>query len=50
LLRESGFDVVNLIELYATEDTPAHTYYAFSREWSEQWPFEEIWHARLQTR
>jgi SAM-dependent methyltransferase len=47
LLRENGFQVLDLIELYATEETPYHTYYAFSREWSEKWPLEEIWHARL---
>jgi SAM-dependent methyltransferase len=47
VLRANGFEVLDLVELYATEDTPAHTYYAFSREWSEKWPFEEIWHARL---
>ena len=46
LLRVNGFEVVDLVELFATEDTPDHTYYAFSREWSEKWPFEEIWRAR----
>jgi SAM-dependent methyltransferase len=46
LLRENGFEVLDLVELFATEHTPDHTYYTFSREWSEQWPFEEIWRAR----
>jgi SAM-dependent methyltransferase len=47
VLRDSGFEVLNLVELFATEDTTDHTHYTFSREWSEKWPFEEIWHARL---
>jgi SAM-dependent methyltransferase len=46
LLRESGFELLDLVELYATDDTPDHTYYAFSREWAERWPWEEIWRAR----
>jgi A/G-specific adenine glycosylase len=41
-----------LTELWklADENTPDHTYYTFSREWSEQWPFEEIWRGRLHRR
>jgi len=50
LLRANGFELVDLVELFADENTPDHTYYAFSREWSEQWPFEEIWRARLHRR
>jgi hypothetical protein len=46
LLCANGFEILDLAELFATADTPAHTYYTFSREWSEQWPFEEIWRAR----
>jgi SAM-dependent methyltransferase len=46
LLRESGFDLVDLVELYATDATPDHAYYAFSREWAQRWPWEEIWRAR----
>jgi ubiquinone/menaquinone biosynthesis C-methylase UbiE len=48
LLRDNGFAVVDLVELYATTGTPDHTFYAFTRSWAEQWPFEEIWRARLQ--
>jgi SAM-dependent methyltransferase len=48
LLRANGFQLVDLVELFATDATPDHTYYTFSREWSEKWPFEEIWRARLQ--
>ena len=50
LLRANGFELLDLVELFADERTPDHTYYTFSREWSEKWPFEEIWRARLQRR
>ena len=46
LLRGSGFQLVDLVELYAGEDTPDHTYYTWSRDWAERWPWEEIWRAR----
>ncbi len=50
LLRANGFELLDLIELFADENTPDHTHYTFSREWAEKWPFEEIWRARLQRR
>jgi SAM-dependent methyltransferase len=44
LLRRTGFDVVDLVELYPPADATDHEYYdAFSVEWSRQWPSEEIW-------
>jgi SAM-dependent methyltransferase len=46
LLRETGFDVLDLVELYATASTPDSGYYFFTRTWAERWPFEEIWRAR----
>jgi ubiquinone/menaquinone biosynthesis C-methylase UbiE len=46
VLRGSGFEILDLIELYADENTPEHTYYSFSREWAERWPWEEIWRVR----
>ena len=46
LLTGSGFDLVDLVELYANENTPDHSYYAFTRAWAERWPWEEIWRAR----
>ncbi|MDQ3822517.1 MAG: class I SAM-dependent methyltransferase [Actinomycetota bacterium] len=46
LLTANGFELRDLVELYAGEDTPDHTYYAWSREWAERWPWEEIWRAR----
>jgi SAM-dependent methyltransferase len=46
LLRDNGFELLDLIELFATDQTPEHTFYAFSRAWAERWPWEEIWRAR----
>jgi ubiquinone/menaquinone biosynthesis C-methylase UbiE len=45
LLRDTGFEVLDLIELQApegaSEDWPFVTY-----EWARRWPSEEIWRAR----
>jgi SAM-dependent methyltransferase len=50
LLRDSGFDVEDLIELYASEDASTHEYYGFvTAEWARRWPAEEIWAARKRT-
>jgi SAM-dependent methyltransferase len=46
LLRESGFDVLDLIEIFAPEDAENHAYYHSNAEWAKQWPWEEIWRAR----
>ncbi len=44
LLRQSGFDVLDLVELYAGDDAIDHPYYdGFSAEWARKWPVEEIW-------
>ena len=44
LLRRTGFDVVDLVELYAPDDAGDHEYYAaFSADWARKWPAEEIW-------
>ncbi len=44
LLRRTGFDVVDFVELYPPDDAVDHSYYdTFSVEWSRQWPSEEIW-------
>jgi SAM-dependent methyltransferase len=44
LLRRTGFDVVDLVELYPPADATDHAYYgAFSVEWARKWPSEEIW-------
>jgi SAM-dependent methyltransferase len=45
VLRRSGFEVEDLIEVYATDD--ARTDYDFvSADWARRWPVEEVWFAR----
>jgi SAM-dependent methyltransferase len=45
LLRASGFDVLDLLEL--RPPAGSSTSYGFvSPEWAEQWPCEEVWRAR----
>ena len=45
LLRDSGFEVEDLIEVEIAED--ATTRYPFvSAEWARRWPAEEVWKAR----
>ena len=46
VLRGNGFEILDLAELYAGEDTTHHAYYAFDPEWARRWPWEEIWRAR----
>lgn len=47
LLRASGFDVEDLIELQAPVVASSHVYYDFvPTEWARKWPAEEIWVAR----
>lgn len=47
VLRESGFDVENLIELYAPEGATTHEFYGFvTAGWARKWPAEDIWAAR----
>ena len=49
LLRHTGFDVVELVELYPPDGAVEHDYYtAFSVDWARQWPCEEIWVAQKQ--
>lgn len=44
LLRDSGFELVRLLELYAPEDRQTHEYYKWvTAEWARQWPHEELW-------
>jgi SAM-dependent methyltransferase len=47
LLVRSGFEVVDLLELYAAEDAAQHPFYQYVPvEWARRWPAEEIWRAR----
>ncbi|MHB8572860.1 MAG: class I SAM-dependent methyltransferase [Candidatus Dormibacteria bacterium] len=46
-LRSSGFEILDLIELYAPDDARAHSFYNLVPvEWAKRWPAEEIWRAR----
>lgn len=45
LLRRSGFDVEDLIELQPAQDAPS-TFELVPLEWARRWPAEEIWVAR----
>lgn len=46
VLRASGFELLDLIEIQAPEDVPEPRYTFASREWGRRWPAEEIWRAR----
>ena len=47
LLRETGFEVLDLRQLYASTDATDHPYYDYvPAEWARQWPSEEVWRAR----
>lgn len=44
LLRRSGFEVEDLIELYAPDDAADVDF--VPAQWARQWPVEEVWFAR----
>lgn len=47
LLRESGFEVERLIDVYASPASKKHDFYGdVTPAWARQWPAEEIWTAR----
>jgi SAM-dependent methyltransferase len=47
LLRDNGFVVERLVELYPGPDTQTHEYYSYvTAEWARKWPSEELWVAR----
>jgi SAM-dependent methyltransferase len=47
LLRKSGFELADLLELYAPEGAVDHPFYAGTGvEWARRWPAEEIWRGR----
>jgi ubiquinone/menaquinone biosynthesis C-methylase UbiE len=47
LLRRTGFDVEDLVELQAPEDAEQHPEYNYvTPDWARKWPAEEIWVAR----
>ena len=47
ILRTSGFEHLDLVELFAPEDAVDHPYYTDQpAEWAKRWPSEEVWRAR----
>ena len=47
LLRENGFEILDLIEIQAPEGAETHSRYDFvTADWARKWPAEEIWRAR----
>ena len=45
LLRESGFEILDMAELYAPIGSTKVVPYV-DTEWAQQWPCEEVWRAR----
>src|SRR5712691_4210897 len=49
LLRANGFEVLDLIEIFAPPDAHDHPHYdQVPASWAKQWPAEEIWVAAKQ--
>src|SRR5215208_764922 len=47
VLRDNGFEILDLIEIQAPADAGTHTRYDYvTTEWAQRWPSEEIWRAR----
>ena len=46
LLRASGFQIENMVELYPAEGATATDFPYATNEWARQWPAEEVWIAR----
>ena len=47
LLRANGFEILDLVELFAPGDAKDHGEYSYvSADWARRWPSEEIWRAR----
>ena len=47
LLRSSGFEILDLVEIFAPADAVDHPFYGeyMSVEWAQKWPSEEMWRA-----
>ena len=47
ILRDAGFEIERLVDLYAPESAETHGYYGYvTADWARKWPAEEIWVAR----
>jgi len=46
ILRESGFEILSLTELYAPEGAETHPYYdVATADWARKWPVADLWAA-----
>jgi SAM-dependent methyltransferase len=49
LLRNNGFEILDMVELFAPADAKDHPRYNYvPATWAKDWPAEEIWRARKQ--
>jgi len=46
VLRDNGFAVEDLVELYAPDDAATSDYPFVTPDWARRWPHEEVWRAR----
>ena len=47
LLRRSGFEILDLVEIFASENAADHEFHqTVPVEWARKWPAEELWRAR----
>jgi SAM-dependent methyltransferase len=47
LLRKSGFEIIDLVEIFASDESTDHAFYSYvTADWARRWPSEEIWRAR----
>lgn len=50
LLRSTGFEILDLVEVFASADAEDHPFYRYvGADWARRWPAEEIWVARKTT-
>src|SRR5207302_1777482 len=46
-VSESGFELLDLVEIFAREDSEDHARYSYvTADWARKWPSEEMWRAR----
>jgi ubiquinone/menaquinone biosynthesis C-methylase UbiE len=48
LLRKSGFEILDMVEFFASAESENHPFYGeyMTVEWAQKWPSEEMWRAR----
>jgi SAM-dependent methyltransferase len=47
VIRDSGFELLDLVELFAPPEAQDHSHYKYvTADWAQRWPAEEIWKAR----